>query len=131
MARKSEQHVHGIDDRIASKLWATGNAADSEMETEEDESAVRRSKVSVVNFNTNGGWCRVQEEWKGSKKTRSAKVCMPVPKVRPWEGPLSAPRISPKMLIGDILEKAQDQYEIDHQCLGNSMSAVGVQGFQV
>jgi hypothetical protein len=118
--------VHGIDDRITDKFWATGNTADSKMETEEDESPARRSEVSAVNFNTNGGWCRVQEEWKGLKKTQKVKVCMPVPKVHPWEGPLPAPRISPELLIGDILEKAQDQYEIDHQCLGNSMSAVGV-----
>jgi hypothetical protein len=131
MARKTSQHVHGMDDRITGMFWATGNDADSKMETEEDEPSMRQSEVSVVNFNTNRGWCKVQEESKGLKKARSAKLRMRVPKVRPWEGPLPAPRISPKLLIGDIIEKAQDQFEIDCPCLELAKSVAGVQDFQV
>jgi hypothetical protein len=73
----------------------------------------------------------VQEESKGLKKAQSAKLRMRVPKVRPWEGPLPAPRISPKLLIGDIIEKAQDQFEIDCPCLELAKSVAGVQDFQV
>jgi hypothetical protein len=49
----------------------------------------------------------VQVESRKTMREIRVSADAPVSKVRPWEGPLSAPIISPKLSIGDVIEKTK------------------------
>jgi hypothetical protein len=53
------------------------------------------------------------------------------PRLRPWEDPLPALRISPKLSIDDIIGKAQVRYELDHPGLKLAKMATVHRGHKV
>jgi hypothetical protein len=56
---------------------------------------------------------------RSSEQARPSMIC-------PWEGPLPAPRASPKLSIGDIIEKPKVRYETNRACLAYRMAKAAV-----
>jgi hypothetical protein len=71
LSRRMGPHIHGIDDRISCRFWATGN--DSESEPEPEPEAVVEdqhdppSNVSVVDHHSSMGFCKVHDTSKWTK----------------------------------------------------------------
>jgi hypothetical protein len=59
-AKKMGPHIHGIDDRLSGRFWATGNDSESELGSVVEEQYDLSSKVSVVDSNTVVWFCKDQ-----------------------------------------------------------------------
>jgi hypothetical protein len=123
LSHKTGPHKYGIDDRFAGHFWATGNDSDSDQEVVEEEPHTARSKVSAVDCISSEELCRAQVTALRTKGLNKAPVRAQAGKIRPWEGPLPAPRISHKLALGDIIVKAQARHEMDHPAWKRAMTA--------
>jgi hypothetical protein len=127
-SRVVRPHIHGVEDRIGGRFWAM--PSDSE---EVDQLACSMNMLSInsplsqtsgkslSSPETSGAYHKkgavspvVAQADGGSTGGRvtgvmSSKAAKAASKkvIRPWEGPLPPPRMSPKLSFGDILEKAK------------------------
>jgi hypothetical protein len=131
-SRVVRPHIHGVEDRIGGRFWAM--PSDSESDSEEvDQLACSMNMLSInsplsqtsgkslSSPETSGAYHKkgavspvVAQADGGSTGGRvtgvmSSKAAKAASKkvIRPWEGPLPPPRMSPKLSFGDILEKAK------------------------
>jgi hypothetical protein len=111
LSQKSGCNIHGVDDRLSGRFWATGNDSDSELESGEEDLPNPNPNVSIVDRNLVCDYLCVAQQADGEIKTTARTQA---PRQRPWEGPLPSPRISPRLTIGDAIVKAKVRFQMDH-----------------
>jgi hypothetical protein len=113
LPRRTGPHSHGIDDRFVGHFWATGNDSNFKPEVVQEDQPDSRIKVNVADSNLAVERYFMEGVSKLPKESRRASERDHGPRLRPWKGPLPAPRKSPKVTISDIVAQAHVRFEQD------------------
>jgi hypothetical protein len=131
--QKIRPHVHGVGSGIGGRFWVSGSGSNSKVDEVimVDELVSSMSNLSIsspmrpptpksvvpllVSVEGQSMISFVKDTTTSSIHDRGSKIRMGVDHQarnshRSWEEPLPALRISPKMLLGDALQKAKVQY---------------------
>jgi hypothetical protein len=111
-SRRTGPHVHGVVDRVRGRFWSPS----SDSESEEDEGNVLLPGSGSVDHGIKlqpRGWVTQPVDEKAPNGRTTSGIVIGS-KVSPWVDPLPAPRISPKLSMGDVIAKAKVSASVIH-----------------
>jgi hypothetical protein len=117
LVKKSGPHIHGVDVRFLGQFWAMGCDSESDLGSEEEDQFEYGAKVRPIVSSAVVGFCEIQRVLQRELEVRNKAMNAQAPRLQPWEGPLPAPRISPKLSIGNTIGKAHVRIEMDRPCV--------------